>query len=311
MTKRFANLDAHHHCPMKVFFTSIMFLVSTYFAIQAQVPKTDIYLIPVQNDEGVITYGEGFKLYTPGHYNNQPMFSANSKSLFFSCISDSFKAEIFECELKKFEVKPFINAPKTSEYSLQYTPDLKNFSFVRVEEDDKTQTLYQYNTKTKETKALSGKDMQVGYYCWNNLQSLMLFLLKGEKEFELIRYSLNGGDIKLIDNKPGRCVWRNPQDGNIYYVRKWDAYTLMQYNPANEQPGEFEKMPDGVEDFTISSKGDFLCGVNGKLMKLDVVNSEWKELADFSNKLYKNFYRLSVSPDGKWLALVVYQNEKP
>ncbi|MFN5843753.1 MAG: hypothetical protein ACK45G_11015, partial [Bacteroidota bacterium] len=311
MTIHFANFRLILFTNMHTHFTLLLLLFAGICLAQTTVPKTDIYLIPILNDKGVITYGDGFKLNTPGYYNNQPLFSTNSKSLYFSCISDSFKAEIFECELKKFEVTRFINAPGTAEYSLQYTPDLKNFSFVRVEGDDKTQTLYRYNPKSKESKALTAKDLQVGYYCWNNPQSLMLFLLRGEKEFELIRYPLDVGEIKIIDQKPGRCLWRNPQDGNIYYVRKNSAYTLMQYNPANELPGEFEKMPEGTEDFIITSSGDFMCGKEGKLLQLDITQGSWKEIADFSNKPYANFYRLAASPDGQWLALIVYQNEKP
>lgn len=296
---------------MRLLFTALFVcIIHTSFA-QSDIPQTEIYLVPITNEKGNISFGEGIKVNAPGHYSNQPLFSNNSKSLYFTCISDSFKAEIFECELKKFEVKPFIVAPQTSEYSLQYTPDLKSFSMVRVEADDKTQTLYSYNPKTKEFNALTGKDMQVGYYCWVNAQSLMLFLLKGEKDFELVRYPLNGGDAKLIDKLPGRCVWRNPQDGNIYYVRKSKNYVLMQYNPANELPGEFDKMPEGIEDFTITSKGDFLCSENGRLMKLDLVENEWKLWADFTGKPYEKFYRLSMSPDGQWLALVVYKNDKP
>lgn len=296
---------------MKFIRTFFFFIITSAALAQQSIPHTDIYLVPIQNEKGTITYGEGIKLNAPGYYSNQPLFSNNSKTLYFTCISDSFKADLFECDLKKFEMKPFLTTPKTAEYSLQYTPDVKSFSFVRVEEDNTTQTLYFYNPKTKETKALSNPGQQVGYYCWNNAQSLMLYLLKGENQFELIRYNLGNGDSKLIDQNPGRCVWRNAQDGNIYYVNKGNNYKLMQYNPANEMPGEYEKMPGKIEDFTISSKGDFLCGLDGKLMKLDVVNGEWNELADFSQKPYGKFYRLAISPDGQWLALVVYQNEKP
>jgi hypothetical protein len=311
MKNAFANFRQSLKPLMRKIYLLLLTLYTLSVAAQNTVPHTEIYLIPITNDKGNITFGEGIKVNAPGHYSNQPLFSNNAKKLYFSCISDSFKAEVYECDLKKFEVKPFIIAPQTAEYSLQYTPDLKSFSMVRVEADDKTQTLYTYNPKTKEFKAISPKDMQVGYYCWVNAQTVMLFLLKGENEFELIRYSLGNGESKSIDKQPGRSIWRNPQDGNIYYVRKGSDFTLMQYNPANELPGEFDKMPDGVEDFTITAKGDFLCGVQGKLMKLDVVNNEWKVWADFTGKPYEKFYRLALSPDGQWLALVVYTHEKP
>ena len=138
-----------------------------------------------------------------------------------------------------------------------------------------------------------------------------IFLL-GKKENTLVKYDLNTKVQKLIDSNPGRSILRHPLDGNIYYIRKNDKkYIMMQYNPANEQPAEFVEMFSKTEDFTITPSGKFLSIDNGIVYMYDDMSSEWKKLADFSNMPYKNCYRMAMSPDEKWLALVIFEGEKP
>lgn len=66
------------------------------------------------------------------------------------------------------------------------------------------------------------------------------------------------------------------------------------------------------EDYCWTPDFTFLMGSNGKLFVCGLVTEgKWQQVADFSQKPYAEFYRLAVSRDGKWLAIVSYKGAKP
>ena len=125
-------------------------------------------------------------------------------------------------------------------------------------------------------------------------------------------YDLTKKNYKVIDTSPGRSLVKNPHDGNLYYVKKTQTgrHLLMQYNPANEQPAQLCEMLDGMEDFAVYA-GVIYASDKSKLVKWDLNSERWEDVHDFGNTEVKKFYRFAFSPDGKWLALVSYDGEKP
>ena len=74
-------------------------------------------------------------------------------------------------------------------------------------------------------------------------------------------------------------------------------------NPATGEGSVLTTVIKGSEDYCWTPQGEILMGSGSKLF-LWKAGKEWKEIADFSSRDINGITRLSVSPDGKKLALV-------
>lgn len=280
---------------------------------QDKLPRTRIYIVPLTEDSKTnqITFGAPVAIPEAGTYNNQPHFTANGRTMYFTATSENRKADIYTLDVKKNEIKVWDSSNATAEYSPTITPDNKNLSFVRVEKDDSTQHLYQRALRGVNDELLIKDDLRIGYYAWNSPTSLALYVLKKPSD-ELLLYDLTKKTYKVLDTDIGRALVKNPLDGNLYYIKKTldKKFLLMQYNPANEQPAQYCTMPEGQQDFVIH-QGVFYASDKDKLMRWDTGSESWMEVYDFGKTDVKNFYRFAFSPDGDWLAVVSYEGEKP
>lgn len=279
---------------------------------QDKLPHTRLYVVPVteQGDKS-LSFGTPMAVPAGGTYNNQPYFAPNGKTMYFVAASENRKSEIYTLDVKKNEIEVWDTTAWTAEYQPMLMPDGKKISFVRVERDDSTQRLYARPLRGDKDELLINDTLAVAYYCWNTPTSIMINVLKKPSD-ELLLYDLVKKNYKVIDTDPGRAIVKNPLDGNIYYVKKTltGKRLLMQYNPANEQPAQFCEMPDEEQDFAIH-QGVIYSVDKDKLMRWDTNDEQWKEVYDFGKTEVKKFYRFAFSPDGKWLALVSYDGEKP
>jgi hypothetical protein len=308
-----SNFDHHIRNIMQriLLIIAAALLGTMLLSAQDKLPKTRIYIVPVTEENNALTFGTPMLVPEGGTYNNQPFFTANGKTMYFTATSEGRKSDIYTLDVKKNEIKIWDSTAWTAEYSPMFTPDNKNLSFVRVERDDSTQHLYSRSLKGDDDVLLIKDDLRIGYYAWNSPTSLLLYVLKKPSD-ELLLYDLTKKSYKVIDTNPGRSIAKNSLDGNIYYVKKTldKKFLLMQYNPANEQPSQFCEMKDDMQDFTIH-QGVIYASDKEMLTKWDASKEEWLDVHDFSNTEVKKFYRLAFSPDGKWLALVSYEGEKP
>lgn len=280
---------------------------------QDKLPRTRIYVVPLTEDSKTnqITFGTPVAVPEAGTYNNQPHFTANGKTMFFSSTSENRKADIYTLDVKKNEIKVWDSSNATAEYSPTLTPDGKSLSFVRVEKDDSTQHLYQRALRGATDELLIKDDLRIGYFAWMSPTSLALYALKKPAD-ELLLYDLAKKTYKVLDTDIGRALVKNPLDGNLYYIKKTQdkKFHLMQYNPANEQPAQFCVMPDDAQDFVIH-QGVIYASDKEKLVRWDTGSETWTEVYDFGKTDVKKFYRFAFSPDGDWLAVVSYEGEKP
>lgn len=308
-----SNFDDHIQLIMQriLLIIAAMLLATLLLKAQDKLPKTRIYVVPITEENSSITFGAPMAVPEAGTYNNQPYFTANGKTMYFVATSENRKSDIFTLDIKKNEVETFDTTAWTAEYSPMLTPDGKKLSFVRVERDDSTQHFYTRAFKGGVEELVIKDTLKIGYYAWNTQTSLALYVLKKPND-ELLLYDLNKKNYKVIDTNPGRAIVKNTLDGNLYYVKKalTGKHLLMQYNPSNEQPTVFCNMPEGVEDFVIH-QGVIYSPDKDKLMKWDTNQEQWNEVFDFSTTDVKKCYRLAFSPDGKWLAVVSYEGEKP
>src|SRR5688572_28436268 len=94
------------------------------------VPSTDIFLLDLTSRQGQLTLGQPRNITKRTGYDNQPMFSADSKSLFYTSIREDSQADIYQYDFARQTTRQ-ITATKESEYSPTLTPDGKSLSVIR------------------------------------------------------------------------------------------------------------------------------------------------------------------------------------
>src|SRR5687768_12533217 len=97
----------------------ILFALLMLFSVKAfsQLPETDIWLMNIGIEKEKIQFSSPKNITHRKGYENQPSFSADSKTLYFTSLSDtSTQTDIYTYSLATQQVKPYTFS-KTSEYS--------------------------------------------------------------------------------------------------------------------------------------------------------------------------------------------------
>ncbi len=276
--------------------------------VSAQVPSTDIFLTEVKKKEGKLTFSTPRNITHRDGYDNQPWFSRDNKSILYVSMPDSTQTDIYQYNIADSSVKR-ITETNLSEYSPQYMKGDKTISVVRVD-NDKGQRIYELADEDNEPIQLAPGLDSVGYYCW--LNDSIIAMVSLNHGLDLLIYEKNNEQFVTAEKGIGRCLLKIPGGDDLLFVKKGEPEnSLMIYSTSRGETGILFKGLSEVEDYSFLPDGTLLGGKDGKLYSLDIYgDGKWIEIADFS-KSVGNFYRIQVSSDGRYLALVSYLGKKP
>lgn len=284
-----------------IFFAGLLILSS--IQLQAQMPITDIYLIPIMSDYS--TFGAPVKITDNPGYDNQPEFSPDSRKILYTASHDSIQTDIYEYDIVTGKTNVFYYSPLESEYSPRYV-NSTSISLIRVNQE-KSQHLCTYDTISKTSSQVVRNIDSVGYYRFLNDSLIALAVLN--EGMDLVLYRTNTHEHFISDGGIGRCLLRNPLTGELCYTRKDEGGKVNLMIGGHDQP--FAIGLGDTEDYTYTPSGVLWAGNGGKLYKYHPDNGDtWVEIGDFSETI-GNFYRLAVSNDGRYLTVVSYSGKKP
>ena len=103
---------------------------------------TDIYWMDLSVRGGAVTLGKPVRLTDRPGYDNQPLFSPDGKSIYYTAIDADGQADIQSLRLRQRHDAARRATPE-SEYSPTPTPDARALSVVRVEANE-TQRLWRF-----------------------------------------------------------------------------------------------------------------------------------------------------------------------
>jgi hypothetical protein len=271
-------------------------------------PDTDIYLLQAQPTDSAWHFTAPRNITPRRGYDNQPSFTADSRYILFVSVDDRAQTDVYRYALSTGSSERMTDTPRRSEYSPAETPDGKGFTAVVVEEDS-AQRLWYFPWGDKKGKVLMDEITGVGYYAWYDKKRLAMFLL-GE-EFTLQRAHRRWQKLRLIDDQIGRAIQRIPgPERAISYVDKGETpWRIMRWDAKTRAVHSIAPCLPHSEDYTWTPDGDLLMGQGGTLYLFRPGTSQaWEKIGDLG---VGPFYRLAMSPDGRWLAVVAYQGEKP
>ncbi len=279
---------------------------------QTKLPDTDIYLMNIRANKDGFTASDAINITDRVGYDNQPEFLPDGSGVLYTSIHDDGQADIYEYIIFT-KATARLTKTATSEYSPQIIPGGKGYSVVMVEKDS-VQRLWRYNFSTKDStpQLLLPKVDSIGYYCWENKNTLALLKLTEPPSLEIA--DLRTGRADVMAKNVGRCIHRIPDKNSISFVDKDSVkgWKIMELDLKTNAISVIVNTLVGSEDYVWTPDGVLLMGKNNKLYRYEpYVDTEWEQIADFTSLGIKDFYRLAISHDGNMLAVVSYKDKKP
>ncbi|MEL6988010.1 MAG: hypothetical protein AAGK97_09275, partial [Bacteroidota bacterium] len=270
-------------------------LLAFSISLQAQLPKTDLYLFEIDTDAMGDVHVHSPKFlndFNKNNYNNQASF-INEHELFITGHNGRGNTDIYLLNTLTKSVKQF-TATDEGEYSPTLMPNYQDVSCIRVNENN-DQHLWSYPlSREDEGNAIIEELTNVGYHVWLKPDMLAMFLVNDPVQLAIV--NLPDGQPSIIQDNIGRTLLKNNTD-NLLYVHKYDDshWYIKEYSPISRRNEiVVQTLPD-KEDFTYMQNGTLLMGDGSKLYRFRQGQDEsWELVLDLSVYGINNITRLAV-----------------
>jgi hypothetical protein len=273
-------------------------------------PTTEVYLAPLTISGATVTVGTPINISNNSGYDNQPSFLPDSSAVLFtsarktSSDPDGKQTDIYRWDIAS---KQFVQLTHTAEneYSPLVSPDGKSFVCVHGTE----QSLFRYDLDGSNPRLAyqHGKDL-IGYHVWITDTEIAAFILgAGGSPNTMQIIDTTTGHSEMIASGIGRSLLMRPGRHAVSFVTK--------LSPQSSEIKQFDLTMHVVstivadtlkasEDLSWFPDGKHLVMGEGSTLLMWTEGLGWSQIADFTSAGITKLTRLSVSRDGKWLAIV-------
>lgn len=267
-------------------------------SLRAQAPPgTDIFVMPLTRAGGGFTVGTAVNITARAGYDNQPFFSPDGKSIYYTSGRDS-QTDIYRYDLPS-GASSRVTSTKENEYSPTVMPDGKHFSVIR----DSVQLLWSFALDGTPVKPLLDSIRPIGYHTWLNADTVFVFVLGTPAT--LRRAELAGGTAAIVASDIGRALLKVPGRRAVSYAQRDSAgYQVRVIDPVTGQGETLVRLPVDNEFFIWLPDGALLSASGNRLLRWRAGEKEWTEVARFAEPGLQRITRLALSPSGDRLALV-------
>ncbi len=265
--------------------------------------NTDLFLVDINDGKVAIT--DPLNISNNEGYDNQPSFYDNHNILFSS--TRNGQTDIALYHIKTGAIDWISNTPNGGEYSPTKIPNKEEVSSIRLDTDG-LQRLYNYKIRSGEYKELL-KDLKVGYHVWYSPEILVTTVLV-ENRMDLVIVNPKNNASRTIHKKVGRSLHIIPNTNLVSFVMQGDqASILMSLNPITGETKKIIALTDKSQDICWMNDGTVLTGYGKSILKFNPqIDSNWSELARFSDKNINNISRLAINTTNTKLVLVAEES---
>ncbi|MDH3495157.1 MAG: hypothetical protein OER21_00125 [Gemmatimonadota bacterium] len=269
-------------------------------AAAAQVPGTDIYLVPLRVDGHRARLGTPTNVTARPGYDNQPFFLPDGSGFLYTSIRDDGQADIYRYDLATGTVTRLTETPE-SEYSPTPIPEQTAFSVVRVERDS-TQRLWAFELDGSHPRLLLANVAPVGYHAWTTGGAVALFVL-GTPPTLHVAYP-DSGESRVVAEDIGRVLVGSADDPRLLFtVREGEGFAVHMLDLDGDYTARLVDTPG--RDFFAWWQGVLFASDGTRLLtRHPGEDSTWMDAGDLAPYGVREITRLAVSPDGRWLAVV-------
>lgn len=291
------------------FLPYFVFLIVTFAIAQ---PNTDVYVMDLAKTDSTFTISNFKNISNSDGYDNQPSFLDNNRLLYAG--SEHGQTEIQLYSISENTTQRINATTPGGEYSPKLMPDGNHIAAVRLDTTG-LQRLYKYDlTKPNHGDSqLLLSELEIAYYAFYNEDWVVASVLSGN-QLDLVIANLPKDEAGLYAENVGRSIHKVPNTTTVSYTvvneeKNLDVF-VVDVNKA-EDTYFVCQLPVGIQDHTWIDATTLLLGSASKLYIYDLFGpGEWVEVVDLSSKNIENITRISVSPDGNYIALVAQDKTK-
>jgi hypothetical protein len=262
-------------------------------------PATEIFLAPLTWTGPKVVVGKPVNITNNPGYDNQPQFLADSSGILFSSNRDGAQTDIYRYDiaLKKIDQ---VTRTADNEYSPTLTPDGRTFTTVR----GAAQRLWRFTLDGVDAGLAWSVQGLIGYHVWVSPTEIAAFILGQPATLQLLNMRTGGAEV--IEKSIGRSLLIRPGKGTVSFVHKPQGapWQIKEFNPATKAVTTLTPTIEGSEDLAWTPDGAIVMGQKTKLFLWREGAGGWTEIADLGKQGVQNITRLTVSRDGKWIAIV-------
>ncbi len=269
-------------------------------------PGTEIILATIEFKKGNVVISNPQNITSRSGYDSQPVFMEKDRSLYFTRYINK-QTDIYKINLKTRVTKPYMSTPE-SEYSATPIAGRDGISVVRVELEkrengqDVQHVRWQYKSKKRYNSDLMSDLDNIGYHNWTGKNKLWMFIIN-DKQNDLY-YQITGKEPRKMASNIGRSIKTDSRNKNLYYVDKsLDDWWIKKIDTRKFKKSAIIKLPKGVEDFAIDSKGNYWCG-KGNTLYYSKKGKNWVMVKEFSISGLSNISRIAVNKKINQIAIV-------
>ncbi|SMD38937.1 WD40-like Beta Propeller Repeat [Reichenbachiella faecimaris] len=278
----------------------VIMLLAKFSAGSAQ-SASEVYLFELSQENGLYKLANPTNISSNPGYDNQPAF-LNSEEMVYAATFDN-QTDIVKFNFVTKEKVRLTNTPG-SEFSPKPTPDGKYISAIILAKDG-SQVLAKYPLKGGEPKIIPSKQ-KIGYYCWYDKKTVFSFVLGSPPSLQ--EWNTRNAQFKIIMMNPGRSLSRIPNQKTISFIHKEsdDIWYVNSYDPSTDKVTYITECIKEAEDMTWSPDGTAFISNKQKIYKFNpTTDQSWKLVANMDSFNLSEASRLSISPDSKWMAVVI------
>jgi hypothetical protein len=286
---------------MLPFAAALFATIAAPFALAAQAPPgTDIYLVAMSSNGGILSFGAVTNVTDRAGYDNQPTFLPDGSAVLYTS-NRGDQTDIYRYGIATGSTEAVTSTIPESEYSATVTPGGNTFSVIRVEADS-TQRLWQFNLDGSNPEVVLTDIMPVGYQAWGNAFTLGIFVLGSPATFQIADTRTGVG--QTIAYNVGRSIHKIPNRHAISFTHRVPEFWIKEIDIDSRAVRPLVQLMES-EFYAWTPDGSVLTGSGSKLFRWrQVRGSDWEEVADFAAEGIQGISRLAVSPEGNWVAVV-------
>ena len=288
-------------------------------------PEFEVFLATLDTAKGQV--GTPINISNHLGYDNQPAFLLDSSGLYF--VSDrTGSTDVYLYDIKSKKTK---QVTKTVEGEFSPTPlaNGNGFSVIRVATpnaqgaDSTNPPVWRYSNDGTPGESLLDI-VGIGYHAWFDDDHLALFVVGDQEKntpHTLVLADRTTNETVLLSDAPGRQLGRTPDGKRVSFVDKSDPdhWVVAAIAPGEDQATVLVDTPQGAvdeqeqdrsEDYCWLPDGSLMMAKGNTLLRWSGKQGEGFQTFAKIAGLYGDIKRLAVSPDGKYIAVVVQMQTK-
>ena len=282
----------------------LLMLCSSLLSMAQEEPE--IYIMNVSTTDSIFPISNFRNASQNPGYDNQPYFIDNSTILYARTNKGATDIVVQDTETLISQWK--YAATPGGEYSPQSIPNTKKVAAVRLDPSG-LQRLYAYEENGAVSEIIT--DIQVAYFAFVDKNKLLATVLSDDRlDLTMIDVKQQQTDTLLIN--AGRSIHKIPNTNAMSYTVKneEDKFDVFQLDLKDMESYFICELPVGIQDYTWIDELRLLIGSNASLFVYDSFGKQsWEKVADLSEYMIENITRITVSPNGKQIALVAEPKE--